>query len=172
MANAIVTADDAHRLLRYDPEMGHLYWNPRPPGRGRNRVRFNVPAGSLAPDGYIKLNVGGKIHRAHRVIWLMVKGYWPVDTIDHINRIRSDNRLDNLRAATRSENQQNLPVRSDNQSGTKGVAWQPTMSKWWAYINIHGKRTSLGYFLHAEEASKARKAAELELHSHRDLLTC
>jgi hypothetical protein len=166
MANAIVTAADAHRLLRYEPETGHLYWKPRPKTPGNNRADPSKPAGSLGANGYVMLNVGGKLHRAHRVIWLMVHGTWPTDTIDHVNRNRADNRLANLRAATRIENQQNHPTRVDNKSGHRGVFWHQEARKWWVYINHNRKRKTVGYFPDFEDAVTARKLAEAELFTH------
>lgn len=167
MAKAIVTAQDAHALLTYDPESGHLYWKQRPIERGWNRkFQSGNPAGYLAPSGYIMLNVGGKLHRAHRVIWLMVYGTWPEHTVDHVNQNRSDNRLENLRAATRAENQQNHPLRCDNKSGHRGVFWHTAISKWWAYINKDGKRVTVGYYTNKDDAIAARKAAEQAMFTH------
>lgn len=167
MANKIVTAEDARALLRYDADTGFLYWLPRSDARGiKRKIDSAIPAGHLAQNGYIMLNVGGKLHRAHRVIWLMVHGHWPENTIDHVNRVRSDNRLVNLREATRRENQQNHPVRTDNKSGHRGVFWHHTANLWWAYINHAGKRTTVGYFKDKDDAIAARKAAEQHMYTH------
>lgn len=165
MANAIVTAEDAHRLLTYDPETGVFTWKART-GRGSNRTQLKPTAGSVSDQGYILFNVGGKLHRAHRVAWLMTHGEWPPATIDHINRVRSDNRLCNLRLATRGENQQNLSIRIDNKSGHKGVFWYEALRKWMAYINCNGQRVTLGYFQDKSEAIAARQKAERELFTH------
>ena len=168
MANTIINAQDAHALLTYDAATGHLYWKPRT-GPGRNRTEAKPTAGCTSDDGYVKVNVGGKLHRAHRIIWLMVTGSWPKNTIDHINQDRSDNRWANLRAATRGENQQNHPVRRDNKSGYKGVFWHTSISKWWAYINKNGKRVTIGYFTDKNDAIAARQRAEVELFTHSPL---
>jgi hypothetical protein len=89
-----------------------------------------------------------------------VHGVWPEDQIDHINRDRADNRIENLREVTNKQNQQNRSTNSDNTSGHTGVSWYKPYSKWRAQIKHNHKVIHLGYFTNIEDAIAARKAAE------------
>jgi hypothetical protein len=101
---------------------------------------------------------------AHRVAWAMTYGEWPAEVIDHINGNRSDNRLCNLRQATRSQNLINSKLRSDNSSGFKGVSWCSGKKKWDARIYSATKLRLLGRFKTKEEAIAAYATAAAELH--------
>lgn len=101
-------------------------------------------------------------YKAHRVIWLLVVGYWPKDEIDHINQIRDDNRWVNLREVTRTENAKNLARRRDNKSGVTGVFWNPINENW--RVAVSSK--CFGSFKTKEEAIKVRKAAEIKYGFH------
>lgn len=125
--------------------------------------RGNKKAGTLAgnqrKDGYIDIFICGKLVRAHRLIWMMHHGVMP-EFIDHINGIRNDNRIENLRVATRSQNQMNLKKRVDNTSGYTGVVWHRLSNKWIATIQINYKSKYLGLFEKKEDAILERKKAE------------
>lgn len=82
--------------------------------------------------------------------------------VDHINHIRWDNRKCNLRICTNQENTRNTNLRSTNTSGTKGVSWDKSKTKWQAYIFVDATKIHLGYFSNQDEAIAARKAAELQ----------
>ncbi len=84
--------------------------------------------------------------------------------IDHINGNKSDNRIDNLRLATFSENSWNAEKRSDNTSGHKGVSFDKRRGVWVAYINAYGKRKHLGRFYLIEDAYKAYEKASIDIH--------
>lgn len=90
----------------------------------------------------------------HRLICAPVDGL----EVDHINRNKLDNRRSNLRSVTRSQNERNKSLRSDNTSGYKGVHWDKSHKKWYAGIRHDGKRIYLGRFATAEEASRAYDA--------------
>jgi hypothetical protein len=161
----------ACQLLRYEPNTGLLYWMPRPihffktekDFRRWNTVYADKEAfTSDNGDGYKCGSVLGKNTRAHRLIWLMVYGWLP-EQIDHINRDRSDNRIDNLRAANASENMRNQKCAASNRSGHAGVHWYSPTRKWCARITHEGKRIFLGYFNELSEAIAARMNAEKEL---------
>lgn len=134
----------------------------------------SIAAGRPHPKGYIQITLEGKSFLAHRLAWVYVNGYWPENQIDHINCIKTDNRIENLREATNSENHMNKPIQSNNKSGFKGVHYAVNNSKWVAYIQIPkghkdiGKRTTnrihLGSFLTKDEAVKARLEAESLYH--------
>jgi hypothetical protein len=91
-------------------------------------------------------------------------GEWPSGEIDHINGVRTDNRVENLRVATRSENMQNTKKPVTNKSGKKGVSWDKTTGKWRAEIRANGKKYNLGRFKTIEEAFKAHESAADKLH--------
>jgi hypothetical protein len=91
--------------------------------------------------------------------WLYVQGVWPDAEIDHVNRIRDDNRIDNLRDVTRLQNCCN---RNDNTSSVAGVHWFKQDKKWRAQIWVVSKIKHLGYFANIEDAAEARRAAELK----------
>lgn len=113
-------------------------------------------------NGYIGLNVGNRSYYAHRVAWMFVHGRWPASDIDHINRDKSDNRIANLREATRSENQRNHPLSVTNTSGHKGVRMNKRRGVWVAYIRINTKQTHLGSFASLGDAVAARRKAEAD----------
>lgn len=128
-------------------------WNTR----YANKEAFTA----LNTSGYKSGNLLGKRYLAHRVIWLLCHKDWPEGTLDHINGIRTDNRLSNLRLATLSENAQNRKTPSVNTSGVMGVYWYKKFRKWVSMIRIAGKLTYLGAYDDFEEAVAARKEAEL-----------
>jgi hypothetical protein len=150
-----LTAEALRELLAYDPETGEFVWLKSP----RNSVPKGAVAGSLNGRGYTCITALGKVYRAHRLAWLHVYGSWPADDIDHINGEPTDNRIANLREATRSQNQANSRIRKDNSSGSKGVIWERRRQKWEAQIRVNGKRRHLGYFTCKEEAARAYAAA-------------
>ena len=156
-------------LLEYDPATGSLTW------RERDQKHFKVASHALNWNkryagkfvclqrhnaGYRCILLYNKKYLAHRVIWAVVHGQWPTNQIDHINGVRDDNRLCNLRAATYSQNSKNSAVRKDNKSGFPGVHWVPRVDRWSARISVKGKWVMLGYFKKFDDAVAARKSAE------------
>ena len=163
------------QLLRYEPDTGKLYWRERTPdvfedGRCKsfNSQFANKEAFTFTGrDGYKHGNVlNQRPYLAHRVIWAITYGEWPLNHIDHINGIRDDNRIENLRDVSRSENQKNQKRPAHNTSGAVGVSWANREKKWHAYINIDRRRESLGYFTDLAEAIAARKEAEAKYSFH------
>jgi hypothetical protein len=128
----------------YDPESGLLI--------ARLKTKRGKSLGWLDEDGYVRVAVywNGKryLRRAHRLIWAMVTGEYPVEEIDHWNGVKADNRWDNLREATRGNNQHNR-VRGEF------VGTHLRKGKWQARINVDGKRINLGNFKTREEAHEA-----------------
>ena len=117
--------------------------------------------GSLNSNGYLVASVKSKIYRIHRLIFMWHHGFMP-DQIDHINGVRSDNRIENLRQATASQNNQNRKTTSS--SGIKGVHWHKQSRKWVASICINRKSVHLGSFLNKEDAAKVANKARNKLH--------
>jgi hypothetical protein len=164
-----LTYHTAVRLLKPDFETGRLFWLPRTPDlfavesdcAAWNRRYAGTEAFlTKHTKGYLTGKVGSRTYRAHRVVWLLAHKAWPEDQIDHINGIRTDNRLINLREATNSINMRNACLPRHNTSGTIGVAWSERDQRWRARMHLGNRSLSLGYFHEIEDAIAARKAAE------------
>lgn len=144
-------------LFSYNPETGDIFWVAK--GKGKIKKK---PAGTLLYSGYRGICVGPHRIQAHRLAWALHYKRWPADQIDHINGIKTDNRICNLREATNSQNGKNLPISKANKSGIKGVCFEKQTQRWKAYIRVDYKTYSLGRFDTLEEAAKARKEAEIK----------
>jgi hypothetical protein len=143
-----LTFDQVNDYVVYDQTTGLFTWR-----KTRGRFRAGEPAGYVNPDGYVVINLFFRPRRAHRLAWLLFYGEWPPGDIDHINRDRADNRLANLRVASREQNTWNSLAHRDNGSGFKGVTYVGYRNKpWQARIYFKGKGKTLGYFATAKEA--------------------
>lgn len=160
-----------HELFRYDPMTGKLFWRQRADSEFAapkyakmwNGKYPGVEAGTVSKkDGYRYLHVDGKRFVSHRAIWAMAHDVWPSVALDHIDHDRTNNRLDNLRAAGYEGNALNRAMKSDNTSGYTGVDPRPN-GRFHARIQIRGVKTYLGTFDTIEEAAKARTKAEENL---------
>ena len=155
-----LTAETLKNLLTYIPETGDFIWKERCGKRG-------VPgrkAGTVDFGGYVVITIHKKRYKAHRLVWLYMKGAWPDVAIDHINGDRTDNRFVNLREADWSQNQQNRGRQINNKSGYMGVSWDSHAGKWRAGIRSNGKSRNLGSFDSPEDAYKAYLAAKSAAH--------
>ena len=141
-------------LLDYCPEHGHFLWR-----KLRNGMRRDLHAGSITGWGYVSIRIDGVAYLAHRLAWFYVHGEFPAGVIDHINQIKNDNRISNLRSVTQVENCKNRKVRSGNRTGANGVRFRDDGRKnpWNARVMHRGKNLSLGHFKTFEEAVKARQ---------------
>lgn len=145
-------------LLAYDPVTGIFSWR-RPPRRG---VAAG-PTGCKGKAGYIEIGWRYEKHYAHRLAWLHVYGVWPIGEIDHINGVRDDNRLANLRDVARDVNNQNKrKPATTNKTGFLGV--HPKRKRFTSQINAGGKTLSLGVFDTPEQAHAAYIEAKRRLH--------
>lgn len=120
-------------------------------------------AGFKTIYGYIQIAFGKKRYFAHRLAWVVVYGKWPETELDHINRIRDDNRIENLRITTHSINLFNQKLRADNKSGYRRVSLHRPTGKWTAHITAHGKSKYLGYFDDPKDAYAAYMKARADL---------
>lgn len=150
-----------NELLRYEPETGLIYWRVSLKG---GRATAGAVAGYMNCRGYIKITVGGKCLLAHRVAFALTRGWWPENEIDHINGIKSDNRIINLREATKRQNEANKGVSKSSCTGLKGVSFRKSRNKFVARISNGEKRRFLGLFDTAQEAHEAYCKAAKEMH--------
>lgn len=151
----MLTLERLKEVLEYDPETGHFTWKIN-----KRRAKAGDRAGSIVAHGYILIRVDQTRQLAHRLAWFYVTGEWPEKDIDHINGVPGDNRLENLRQATRAENCKNLKVSSRSTTGVKGVS--RCGSRFQVTIRFGGKRKNLGLFDTIEEGDAAyKRAAEL-----------
>lgn len=146
--------------LRYEPESGKLYWL----AARYNKRRVGLVAGCMDKEGYITVKVDRRQCRAHRICWAIQHGFWPPDQVDHINGIRSDNRIANLRLADQYENNQNQSWRGHGVSGLRGAAFVSKEQKFRASIKHRGATRHLGSFDTAEEAHRAYMEAKASIH--------
>ena len=147
----------ARALLDYDPMSGALYWR-----HSQGRQRKGTLAGTTHPAGYTRICLGGRLHFAHRIAWVIYYGSPAPDVIDHINGLRSDNRISNLRAATKSLNAANVQKPKRNKYGLAGVKKERNSNNYVARIRIKGKTQVIGRFTSAIEAHMAYRAASIE----------
>jgi hypothetical protein len=147
--------DRLRELFSFNPETGLFT---------RIVKRWGFPSGTVAGskqrNGYVYMLVDRRRYSAHRLAWFWVYGQWPPG-IDHINRVRSDNRIANLRPATPALSAMNRKPRVDNRSGVTGVAHLDAcrLNPWYAHITVNSKRVTLGYFASKEQAVAVRNAA-------------
>ena len=116
--------------------------------------------------GQSKSNLKNKKYLEHRLIWLYHYGEWPKEYIDHINGIRDDNRIENLREGTDQQNSFNRKSREGSTSKYKGVSWDKQNKKWRAQYSYKGKVYYLGRYECEEEAAKAYDEATKPIHQH------
>lgn len=160
MAKLIITLDRLNQVLNCNPETGLFTWKISP----QQRVAVGSAAGSQRNSGYFAIGIDNKLYLAHRLVWLYVHGVMPKDQIDHINGIRNDNRIANLREANTAQNGQNSKLRSDSTTGRVGISWSKQKSKWAARICVEGARKHLGFFMTIEDAYEARLLSQAEHH--------
>jgi hypothetical protein len=163
-----IDIDYLRQRLRYEPETGKLYWlhyESMPKGwltKYAGKEAFTAGNGK----DYRRGSLDSTQFLAHRVAWALHYGEWPTDQIDHINGVKDDNRVVNLRAVNSQENSKNSKKSSKNTSGVSGVCWHRRYRKWLVGIKLDYKRKHLGYFDTIEEATKARKEAEVKYGFH------
>lgn len=153
-----LTQEIVRELFDYRND-GKLIWKCY---RSHNARRGDV-AGFLKDNGYLYVSIFDRKYLVHRVIFLWHHGYFP-DQVDHINTVRTDNRIENLRKASRSQNMHNTRARSNNTSGFKGVSWCKRKLKWRMSICVNYRQIFGGYFDTAEAAHEAYKKAADKYH--------
>ena len=146
MADEIITKEYLEQFFYYKD--GFLYWKiSKCPAKAGNK------AGRIIGAGYYQLGLNRKVYSNHRLIFLMHHGYLPIE-VDHKDNNKLNNRIENLRAATSSQNSFNKPKRATNTSGVKGVNWDKGSNQWIARCEVGKKRYFLGRFNDIKEAEK------------------
>ena len=159
MATEIVSADYLRGILAYNADTGVF---TRLISASSNAKAGDV-AGSKNSEGYLVIRVLGRLHKAHRLAWVHANGTWPVGQIDHIDGIRDNNALANLRDVSHSVNAQN--VRRATSNSTHGFMGATRSGKrWTAQIRVDGKSCHIGSYDTAEEASAAYVKAKRLMH--------
>ena len=153
MTNIILTQDELKIQLNYDENTG-LFKRLK----SKQGARIGVVSGTSNGSGYLEIRVNCKKYKVHRLVWLYVYGDFPNSEIDHADGDRSNNRIQNLRLCSRSENMRNIGIQKRNKSGFKGVSWYKPKKMWQAQACINNKKKSLGLFKTAEAASDAYQA--------------
>ena len=148
--------EELRNILDYNVETGEFRWKVARGNRSKGEI-----AGNINYQGYRVIFHNKKLYSAARLAWFYVYGRWPQPEIDHINRQRDDNRLENLREADDEIQSRNTAKNKDNRSGEKGIDFH--RGKWRATIYA-GKQIRLGRFSTKEEAIYARKKAEERYH--------
>jgi len=149
------------QTLHYAADTGLFTW-----AASRRGVTAGRVAGCEGRYGYWYITIDHKRYVAHRLAWLYVYGSWPSNCIDHINRVRTDNRLCNLREATIQQNRQNLSLSVKNKSGVRGVSIDLVNNCWRASISVDKKAKNLGRFATIEAAAAAYATAAAKYHTH------
>jgi hypothetical protein len=149
------TPGELAQLIAYDPVTGIFTWKVERRGRPYGHMPIGTVAGSIYADGYRVITIDGERYNASRLAFALMMGRWPENEIDHDNRIRDDDRWDNLRDATMSQNSANRDANSNNKLGIKGVCFEAARNRYKATIEVGGRSINLGRFKTAAEARAA-----------------
>jgi hypothetical protein len=145
-----ITIDYLKKVLHYAPDTGVFTWV----ARSTRTDLIGKEAGSQHSSGYLSISIHNKKRLAHRLAWLYMTGFWPVNHIDHIDGNKTNNSFNNLRDVTRSENLHNVhTAKKNNKVNLLGVSAH--QGKWRMQIMINGVRTRVSGFDTPEQAHKA-----------------
>lgn len=169
---ASVPVDVLNMLIKFDAESGRLFWKERPieifkPGLLQRRTFLHWNEKFTGKEAFYTKTGAGYLHGAlfdqkvlaHRIVWAISSGSWPVASIDHINGIRTDNRPINLRDVPHQENMRNQPRSSASTTGSTGVYFDSGRNKYQAHVTVDGRTVFLGRFKCLDEAKEARAKA-------------
>ncbi|ELE9679725.1 HNH endonuclease [Enterobacter kobei] len=145
----LMSVGDIRDLIDYNAETGVLTAKVNFSGRQAGSV-----IGSQTWQGYYAFSLFGKKCFAHRLAWLLHYGEWPSQPIDHINGIKTDNSIRNLRLCSLSQNQFNKPTQKNNTTGVKGVYWNKRDKRYVASVQFNGKKYSAGHHKDIESAKE------------------
>jgi HNH endonuclease/AP2 domain len=155
-----INIDVMREHLALNEKTGVLTWKIPPKN---NQVSAGDSVGGVSEQGYIRFSLGGVKYMAHRVVYAMLTGLQP-EEVDHIDGDRQNNKIDNLRAATKSTNQRNVKRKINNTSGFTGVYWHKQRQRWVATIRANNRAIHLCETKCKNEAVSARLNAQIALH--------
>lgn len=155
------SSEKLRKLFKYEPDTGLLFWRVSP----AFSVRPGDRAGTII-NGYVRITIEGQRYSAHRIVWAMMTGLWPKKDLDHVNRVRRDNRWVNLREATPTQNRWNTDLRTDNTSGVKNVSFNKSAQLWRVETSGYGKR-DIRHFKQFDAAVAAAKTLP-----NREFMSC
>ena len=158
----MLTQQRLKELFHYEPTTGLFTRKVQ----ASHRVHVGDIAKYVNREGYVEIVIDYRKYRAQRLAWLYMYGEFPQGKLDHIDRNKVNNKIDNLRPVTNKQNVENVGIRVDNTSGYKGVSWCKAVCKWMAKITHLGVQIYLGYFNTPEEASTAYQAMRDKLFTH------
>jgi hypothetical protein len=159
-----LTPEQLRAVLLYEPETGIFTWRSRPDRSVQANGRWaGKQAGTPGRNG-LSILISRRHYKAHRLAWFYVHGVWPEAEIDHINGDWRDNRIANLRNATRNQNSANGGMSKFNKVGLKGVSWSQKARLWRAQIDCDKVHYHFGYFTTPEDAYAAYCEAAVRLH--------
>lgn len=142
-----LTVDKLKEVLYYCSDSGVFY------RKSKDGTIRKTPCGSTSKNGYVVIRVMNVLYYAHRLAWMYMHESFPDKHIDHVNNIRTDNRIKNLRNVSRNQNNQNLKkAQKNNKSQVLGVSFTGNRKPYRARICIDGKQRQIGVFFTAEEA--------------------
>lgn len=154
----MITKELLNELFEYDENSGNFYWKVK-----RRGVKQGQLAGSKHSEGYVVIGINKKIYFAHRLAWIYKYGDIPEKhDIDHIDNNRSNNKISNLRPATRWQNLANSN-HSSGKSKHRGVWFHKLTGTWQSIIRVNGVAHSVGYFHSEQEAATAYLEKSREL---------
>lgn len=163
---SLINLQDLRDRFNYNPDSGVFTY-----AKTVSSSRAGAAAGTLHSSGYVHISINNRIYKAHRLAWYYVYGVWPADQIDHINGVRNDNRLCNLREVNRSENFQNQhKAHKNNSSGLMGAYLDKATGRWYSRIQTNHERIDLGRYNTAQEAHCAYACAKKQVHMGREEL--
>lgn len=165
MTENILTQSILKEHLHYDTETG-IFTRIKSAG---GQVTGNT-AGCIGSGGYVNIKVFGVSHKAHHLAWLYFYGNTPNIQIDHINGVRTDNRIQNLRLATNAQNTQNTKLYKSNSTGYFGVSYHKRILRYQSRITISNRTIHLGYYDTPEEAHQVYCDAKLQIHTFNPVL--
>lgn len=154
----MVNKELLHELFEY--RNGILYSKI---DRKQTTIKKGNVIGGLNDKGYLRTYLDGKSYKIHRLIFMMFYGYMPIE-IDHINGIKNDNRIENLREANHSQNQFNKSKTKRSTTGIKGITSE--YGKWRVRIDVYKKRINVGIFDDLELAELVAQEARSKFHGN------